>query len=70
MRMTGVGLAIGVLGSVAAGRVLTSVVEGARVDGTIIAVASVLLLLTTLLAALLPAWRALRFDPLQALRAD
>ena len=70
MRMTGVGLAIGILGSVAAGRVLTSVVEGARIDGTIIVVASVLLLFTTLLAALLPAWRALRFDPLQALRAD
>ena len=71
--LTGIGLAIGVAGAVALGRLLTSVLEPMlfRVtpvdEATLIGVSVVLALVATL-ASLIPARRATRIDPIQALR--
>ena len=64
------GVTIGTIVSLAVGRVLTVAVSTPAFDPVLFAAAPVALLLTTLLAAAIPARRASRIDPLQALRQD
>ena len=71
LRAAGVGLALGVGGSV----LLTRVLSGAPFylnsrDPAAYAAAILVLSATAAAAALLPAWRSLRADPLRALRQE
>jgi ABC-type antimicrobial peptide transport system permease subunit len=71
LKPTLAGLAIGVAGAAALGRVLTSLVFGVTPrDATTFGVVSAVVLAVGLLACLVPAYRATRVDPLQALRAE
>jgi ABC-type antimicrobial peptide transport system permease subunit len=61
----GVGLAL------AAGRLVASLLYGvAPRDPTVLVLVTLLLLLVAGLASAVPAWRASRVDPLEALRAE
>jgi putative ABC transport system permease protein len=65
------GLGLGALGAYGAGRLLdTLLFEVARTDGSTFTWVSGALLATTLLASYLPARRALRLDPVAALRME
>ena len=65
------GVALGLLGAFAMSRVLRSLVAGVSAfDARVFATAAAVMLLTAGAAALLPARRALRVDPVDALRAD
>jgi predicted permease len=67
----GIGVALGVAGAVAAGRLLSSLLFGVPPhDALILAIAVPALGLTGLLANWLPARRASRIDPMISLRAD
>jgi len=71
LKPTLAGLALGVAGAAALGRVLTSLVFGVTPrDATTFGVVSMVVLAVGLLACLVPAYRATRVDPLQALRAE
>jgi len=71
LRPTTVGLAIGVLGSMAFGRVLSTLVFGVTPrDAVTFGAVIVIVLVVGAVACLLPAYRATRVDPLQALRAE
>jgi ABC-type antimicrobial peptide transport system permease subunit len=66
-----IGLVLGLGASALAGRALRSVLFGVSpTDPTSLAVTALLLVVVALLASMLPARRALRVDPLEALRAD
>jgi putative ABC transport system permease protein len=70
-RWVGVGLALGIVGSVALSSALKSLVY--RMDGigvAPLAIATVAVGVATLIACWVPAVRAARLDPLQALRSD
>ncbi len=69
--LVGIGLVLGIAGSFAANRLLQQLLfETAPTDpGTFVGV-TLFLGLVTLLACLLPAWRASRVDPVDALRAE
>ena len=65
------GIGVGLLGALAATRVVGSMLFGLEPnDPVTFAVGAVLLLLVALLAAMIPAWRAARVDPLDALRHE
>jgi len=65
------GLACGLAGSVVAARQIASMLYGTQpLDPTVFAAVSCMLLLVAALACLVPAWRASRLDPMQALRAE
>jgi ABC-type antimicrobial peptide transport system permease subunit len=67
--MGGVGLAVGLVLSLLSSRLLTTMVFGlSAVDWTTYAVVGSAVLIVTLLAAFVPAWRASRIDPLTVLR--
>jgi putative ABC transport system permease protein len=71
MRIVGVAVAIGLLGSFAATRLLRSQLFGVGpTDVLTFSVVTVILALVALLACFLPARRASRVDPMVALRAD
>jgi putative ABC transport system permease protein len=71
LRMTGVGLAIGFALSLAAGAALKSVLYGiSPTDARTYAGVFGLLAAASLLACYLPARRATRIDPIQALRQE
>lgn len=71
IRLTGVGLTLGVLGAVASTRVLEGQLYGVKaLDPATFAGAIVLLALTAVSACLLPARRAAAVDPITALRQD
>jgi ABC-type antimicrobial peptide transport system permease subunit len=69
MRRTAVGVSAGLLAAVATTRALASQLYGVgSLDPSTYASVVGLLALVTLLACLLPAWRATRVDPVAALR--
>src|ERR1700678_1077699 len=66
-----IGLALGIGGAVLVGRTMQSTLYGVQaLDLFVIAVVTVVLLVTALLASYLPARRAAGIDPMQALRND
>ena len=65
------GLVIGIVASAAAVRLIESMLYGTRpLDPTIFAAVAATLLVVAALACLIPAWRASRIDPMQALRME
>ncbi len=67
----GIGLAIGIPVALASGFVLAGQLYGVKsYDPSILILATVILAGCALLAALVPAWRATRIDPLRALRYE
>jgi predicted lysophospholipase L1 biosynthesis ABC-type transport system permease subunit len=71
MTLVGIGISLGLAGSFAATKLLTSLLYGVSpLDAPAWALATATLLLGGLVAALLPAWRAMRTDPVVALRAE
>jgi predicted permease len=71
LRMVSIGLGIGVVAALAAGPVIASMLfQTSPREPASIAVAGVVLIAATLVAAAWPAWRAGRVNPVVALRAD
>jgi predicted permease len=71
VRLAGVGVVLGLLGAVAATRVMKSMLFGVRPgDPMTIGMAGVGICAVVLLAALVPATRAMRVDPVRSLRAE
>ena len=71
MRVVCIGIVVGLLLSYVAGRVVDSMLyHTSTSDPLVLAGVSVVLLLVTVGACLVPAWRALRVDPVESLRAD
>ena len=71
MRLVALGIALGVIGALAAGRLLTTLLfQVSPVDALTFVGVALLLLLVGLLACYLPARRAAKVDPLIALRHD
>lgn len=71
VRVTAVGIVVGLAGAVALTRLLQSVLFGvSATDPVTFIVAPVLLISVSLIAAWLPARRASRVDPVQALRSE
>jgi ABC-type antimicrobial peptide transport system permease subunit len=69
--VAGVGLAIGIPASLAAGRTIRSLLFGVVPESvSALASAALVLLAVAVVAGLVPAWRAARLDPLAALRAE
>jgi predicted permease len=69
--MIGVGIGVGIVGAVAAGRLLAHLVDGMRPTGvSTFAVMIPLLVIAAMVASFVPARRASRLDPVEALRQD
>jgi putative ABC transport system permease protein len=65
------GLMLGLAASAGATRLLRSMLYGTQpLDPAIFAAATAALIAVAALACLIPAWRALRIDPMQALRTE
>jgi ABC-type antimicrobial peptide transport system permease subunit len=69
--LAGAGVLIGVAAALAGGRVVSSMLYGVTAgDALTYVVSSVLLIVIMLAASYIPAWRASRLDPMQALRCE
>ncbi len=69
--LSSIGIAIGVAVSVGLGHLLSTLFFGLEsTDAATLATVAVILLLVSTLASLIPAWRAMRVDPLTALRHE
>jgi len=65
------GVAIGLLATFASGQVFSAYVSRlGRLDPGILGVLTTSLVAVTVVASLVPAWRATRVDPVEALRCD
>jgi putative ABC transport system permease protein len=65
------GLVLGLLGSIGAAQLIGSMLYGTKpLDPLVFAAVSLTLLLVAAFACLIPAWRASRLDPMQALRTE
>jgi ABC-type antimicrobial peptide transport system permease subunit len=66
-----IGTALGVLGALTAGRLLTSLLYGMEPNDPMqMFAAGAMLATATTVAACLPAWRAARLDPMRVLREE
>jgi predicted permease len=71
MKLVLIGLGIGVLGSIGAGRLIASQLYSvSSIDPVVLILVALALLSVTLLACWLPARKATRVNPIEALRAD
>ncbi len=71
LTLVGIGLGVGLIGGVAFGRLAGAVIPGLlQPDPILLAAVAVVMLAATTLAAVLPALRVTRIDPLAALRAE
>ena len=71
MKPTGLGLAIGLAGALALGRVVSKLVYGVSpADPVTFVAVSVLLVAVALAASVIPAWRATRVEPVKTLREE
>ncbi len=71
LKPTCIGVAVGLVGALALGRVMSSLIYGvAASDPLTIAAVTLLLGLVALFASMIPAYRATRIDPLRALREE
>jgi putative ABC transport system permease protein len=71
LRLTAVGVAFGIAGSLAAGRLLTTLLFGVEAgDPRLLAATAALLVTVGAIACMIPARRATRVDPMIALRAE
>jgi putative ABC transport system permease protein len=67
----GIGVALGILAAIGAGRAIASQLFGVRPwDPAMLGFATLLLVLTALAAAAIPARRAAAVDPMRALRTE
>ena len=70
-RVTGLGIAIGLVLALGAGQILQGILYGvSAVEPIVLTIAPLILLASSLLASLLPALRATRVDPTVALRTE
>jgi len=71
MRAVGLGIALGILASVAMGRLVVSLLyKTSPRDPTVLVAVAVVLSIVAILASIIPTWRATSTDPAIALRAD
>jgi putative ABC transport system permease protein len=71
MKATAIGLGIGLMGALALGRLVASLIYGVHpTDPITFGAVSLLLASVGLLASVVPAYRAVRIDPLVALRDE
>lgn len=71
LRPACVGLGLGLLGALAAANLIRALLYGVQpFDVAVFCAVALLLLAVSLVACLLPAWRASRLDPVQALRNE
>ena len=71
MKPTALGLAIGLAGALALGRVVTNLVYGVSpADPATFAAVSAILAAVALAASIIPAWRATRVEPVKTLREE
>ena len=71
LRPAMLGLVLGLAGSAATGRLIASMLFDTKpLDGSIYAAVAATLLIVATIACILPAWRASRVDPMQALRTE
>ena len=71
LRQVGVGLALGLPAAIGAGRLMTAQLFGVSPgDPAMLALSTLLLGLASLVASVIPAWRAAGVEPMVALRTE